>query len=47
MGHIRNHIIPALGHIPLQKLTYEDIEYLIQEMQKKFFQTAIALLTVQ
>ncbi|WP_405168547.1 tyrosine-type recombinase/integrase [Paenibacillus sp. FSL H3-0286] len=35
MGHIRNHIIPALGHIPLQKLTYEDIEYLIQEMQKK------------
>ncbi|QSF43304.1 tyrosine-type recombinase/integrase [Paenibacillus tianjinensis] len=35
VGHINNHILPAIGHIPLQKLTYEDIEYLIQEMQKK------------
>jgi integrase len=34
-GHIKNHIAPAVGGIPLQKLTYEDIEYLVSEMQNK------------
>lgn len=34
-GHIKNHIVPAIGGIPLQKLSFEDIEFLVAEMKKK------------
>ncbi|MCA1027312.1 site-specific integrase [Cytobacillus kochii] len=34
-GHLRNHIIPEIGHIPLQKVKAEHIEGLISALYKK------------
>ncbi|MEC0211806.1 tyrosine-type recombinase/integrase [Paenibacillus ehimensis] len=34
-GQIKNHILPELGHIPLQKVDVEDIEAFIKTLQKK------------
>lgn len=34
-GHLRNHIIPELGHIPLQKVNVTHIESLIKALQNK------------
>ncbi|GIO39056.1 site-specific integrase [Paenibacillus antibioticophila] len=34
-GHIKNHITPAIGSIPFQKLTVDDIHHLVKSMQDK------------
>lgn len=34
-GHLRNHILPEIGHIPLQKLSVPDIEAFIQKLKDK------------
>ncbi len=34
-GHLRNHIVPVLGHIPLQKITVLDIENLLIALKNK------------
>jgi integrase len=34
-GHLKNHITPLLGSIPLQKINYTHIEELVSELQKK------------
>lgn len=34
-GHLRNHILPVLGHIPLQKVGPEHIEELIRSLKDK------------
>lgn len=35
MGHLKNHIFPTLGPIPLQKVLVTDIEEFIQTMEEK------------
>jgi integrase len=34
-GHLKNHVIPELGHILLQKVSVADIEDFVQALQKK------------
>ncbi|WP_433581620.1 tyrosine-type recombinase/integrase [Paenibacillus amylolyticus] len=35
MGHLKNHIFPSLGHLPLQKVLVTDIEDFILAMEEK------------
>ncbi|MEH7381789.1 tyrosine-type recombinase/integrase [Bacillus sp. JJ1533] len=34
-GHLRNHIIPVLGHIPLQKINVQHLEEFIKKLNEK------------
>lgn len=34
-GHLKNHIIPILGHVPLQKINVQHIEGFIKELSQK------------